>query len=76
MWESYVNAVCPTCGRQEDPFCEHFVGWTEDGREVQVWEPDGECRVGAIAGRIPFDPDKHMIIKTGVTARVYHKPKE
>jgi hypothetical protein len=48
---------CPLCGCT---FCRHWIGWTEDGRTI-------ELKAGGTAPLLPAD----RVIKTGVSARVY-----
>ena len=51
---------CPICGKKE---CDHFLGWTEDGRHIEP-KPGLKFRHLVIG-------QKDQVIKTGVSARVY-----
>ena len=47
--------------------CHHFMGWTDDGQTYQPSRP-----VGPSTPNQPLQPE-NMIVKTGVTTRVYRK---
>ncbi len=62
--QSYIGGTpsCPVCRKSAD--CElHWIGWTEDGHEV-------EMRCG-----LPAEPlrSSDITIGTGVTVRVYRE---
>ena len=51
---------CPYC---QGDRCRHFLGWTDDGRTYS-WSADTG----------PFNiPEDAVIVKTGVSARVYQE---
>ena len=58
------ETLCPW-GCTSDDDCEHFLGWTEDGRKISFrprYKNDVESdQIG------PED----RVVKTGVTARIY-----
>lgn len=52
---------CPICGKSGFQKCAHFMGWTNDGRTMG-------CGSGEYVEEIP---ENAVIVKTGVSARVY-----
>lgn len=58
---------CPFCGADLDRNnpCPHFVGWTSDGREIDVADPDGPHGARVL-------PSDHLV-KTGFSVRVYRR---
>ena len=59
-----IQWKCPVCGG--DFHCkEHWLGWTEDGKTILAHD-------GGMSQE-PFDESKHLIVKTGVTIRVYRR---
>ncbi len=50
---------CPYCAKQD--FCKHFLGWTENGRTINL------RRGGATEPLLPTD----KTLNTGVSTRVY-----
>ena len=60
------NTYCPWgCRCDED--CEHFIGWTEDGRTIEF------RRVYRDHCEDPAVLDTDRIVMTGTTARVYRE---
>lgn len=59
-------AICPICFTQDD-FCEHFIGWTRDRKEIIEWTGVPYAKVHR------FDPEKHIAVETGIVDRVYIK---
>jgi Zn-finger nucleic acid-binding protein len=54
---------CPFC-RGDD--CEHFLGWTEDGKTIQHRSTPQKMDIS----------ETDRIVTTGVTARVYRQANE
>jgi hypothetical protein len=61
-FESYIpKPYCPICAETD---CEHFIGWTNDGKTI-------EFRGNKIANEPLQETD--LIVKTGISARVYRE---
>lgn len=56
-----THPQCPFCGYQ---FCDHFIGWTDDGRRIELRGLRGGAKTGTVA---PAD----RLLTVGVSARVY-----
>lgn len=56
-----VAATCPFC-RSMERECAHFLGWTKDGKTVEVWTG---------LNTIDLDPVRHRVVEIGPSVRVY-----
>lgn len=65
MEESRSYAECPFCQNDDlPPTCQHFIGWTDDGKTL---EPSDQSKLKKGTAIKQTD----IIRTTGVSARVY-----
>lgn len=57
-----LGPACPFCGQRGIEYCDHMIGWTEDGRMIEMRKES--------LGRQPLLPTDRTV-NTGVSTRVY-----